>query len=570
MAEEAKNQVSYEGVSYETVGKEYFEKRGLQRHARVWSLWALGVAAVISGDFSGWNLGIGEGGFGGLFIATLFITVMYIGLCYSIAEMAPALPHTGGAYSFGRSAMGPWGGFFTGLGENMEYILTPAVVIFFTGSYLGSIFETPTWFAPIWWLIGYVVFVGLNIWGVAASFRFTIFICFLALAVLVILYIGAIPHFDFTLWALNLDFLAAGETASLAAGDMLALPDGGTLKLIEGGAVVLADGASQTLAAGGTLDLAAGDQITLPNGGTVEVSSAAKLTLAAGGGDFLPKGVMGIAWALPFAIWFYLAIEELPLAAEESYDPKKDMPKGIMLGLGTLILTGFLVLFLNTGIEPGAAVIGYSGEPVLDGFRTIFGEGVGPKVLGLIAVAGLIASFHTIVFAYGRNIYSLSRAGYFPRWLSVTHGDRKTPHVALIAGGALGFGVMLIVWLVAGAAAGGAIIGGTLLYMAVFGAVISYTMQCLSFIFLRQRLPHIERPYRSPVGVAGAWIALIIAVVTLIFMFTNDSYRPGIIWTAVWYLLGLLYFGLIGRHKLVYSPEEDFAVRERQKALGHA
>ena len=91
----------------------------------VWSLWALGVGAVISGDFFGWNFGLTAGGFWGLFIATVIITVMYIGLCYSIAEMSPALPHTGGAYSFGRSALGPWGGFITGLGENIEYVLTP-------------------------------------------------------------------------------------------------------------------------------------------------------------------------------------------------------------------------------------------------------------------------------------------------------------------------------------------------------------------------------------------------------------------------------------------------------------
>lgn len=506
MSEQPQTGVHYEGVSYAVVGSEYFQKRGLQRYARVWSLWALGVAAVISGDFSGWNLGLNEGGFGGLFIATLFITVMYIGLCFSIAEMAPALPHTGGAYSFGRSAMGPWGGFITGLGENMEYVLTPAVVIFFTGSYLGSIFGTGAEFAPVWWIIGYVIFVGLNIWGVSASFKFTVIICFLALAVLVIFYVGAIPYFDFDRWALN---LGVG-------------PDGSKVELPEGG------------------------------------------------GAFLPFGGMGVAWALPFAIWFYLAIEELPLAAEESHDPRRDMPKGIMLGLGTLIVTGFLVLFLNSGIEPGAAKIGVSGEPLLDGFRTIFGEGLGANVLALIAVAGLIASFHTIVFAYGRNIFSLSRAGYFPKWLSLTHGARKTPHVALIAGAVLGLAVMIVVMLVAGAEAGSAFIGGTLLYMAVFGAVISYAMQCLSFIFLRQRLPQIERPYRSPVGVPGAWIALIIAVVTLIFMFTNDSYRPGIVGTAIWYLLGLAYFALIGRRRLVYSPEEEFAVRERQKALGHA
>src|SRR5512134_2570617 len=115
-------------VTYREVGEGYFEERGLRRHAGVWSLWALGVGAVILGDYYGWNVGLSVGGFGGLLIATAIIAVMYYGLCYSIAEMSPALPHTGGAYSFARSAMGPWGGFLTGLSENAEYVITTAVV----------------------------------------------------------------------------------------------------------------------------------------------------------------------------------------------------------------------------------------------------------------------------------------------------------------------------------------------------------------------------------------------------------------------------------------------------------
>ena len=59
------------GVSYQHADSTYFDKRGVARHAGAWSLWALGVAAVISGDFSGWNLGIGEAGWGGMLIATI-------------------------------------------------------------------------------------------------------------------------------------------------------------------------------------------------------------------------------------------------------------------------------------------------------------------------------------------------------------------------------------------------------------------------------------------------------------------------------------------------------------------
>src|SRR5262249_52779524 len=142
-------------VTYQNAGKDYFEKRGLKRHARVWSLWALGVGAVISGHFSGWNLGMATGGWGGLFIAAIIIAIMYLGLIFSLAEMSPALPHTGGACSFARRALGPWGGFITGLAESIKYIMTPAVIVFFIGSYLTNIFGTPPTYQPLWWIGAY-------------------------------------------------------------------------------------------------------------------------------------------------------------------------------------------------------------------------------------------------------------------------------------------------------------------------------------------------------------------------------------------------------------------------------
>jgi ethanolamine permease len=96
--------------------------------------------------------------------------------------------------------------------------------------------------------------------------------------------------------------------------------------------------------------------------------------------------------------------------------------------------------------------------------------------------------------------------------------------------------------------------------MAVFGAVISYFMQCLAFIMLRRRLPNIERPYRSPVGIPGAAIAGAIALVALVSLFFNPDYFPGVVGTAVYFVLGLIYFAVAGRHKLVLSPEEEFAM----------
>ncbi len=497
-------------VEYHEAGAEYFAKRQLRRHARVWSLWALGVGAVISGHFSGWNFGLGAGGFGGLFFAAIIIGIMYICLCFCLAEMSPALPHTGGAYSFARSAMGPWGGFVTGLAENIEYVLTPAVIVFFIGSYLGSIFGTEPGFQPVWWIIMYVVFVCLNLLGVALSFRVSVLVTLLALGVLAVFWVSAIfsGQLDFSHWALN-----------IGVGD-----DGKAMELAEGG------------------------------------------------GKFLPFGIAGIFAALPFAVWLFLAIEQLPLAAEESHDPKKDMPKGLLLGIATLVFSAFMIMFLNSslpvqnadGSAHGAFALGASGEPLLDGFRALYGAEAA-KILALCAVIGLIASFHTIIYAFGRQIYSLSRAGYVPHWLSVTSGTHKVPHVALISGAVLGFIVMMTVYLIKGENAG-AFIGAQLLNMAVFGAMISYGFQGISFIMLRSKLPNIERPYRSPLGVLGGWLTLIIAAVTLFMQFQDPAYRGGVIGVAIWYAAGIIYFAVYGRKTLVYSPEEDFAVKARAQA----
>ena len=483
------------GIAYTTADKDYFAKRGLQKYAGVWSLWALGVGAVISGHYSGWNLGLASDGWGGMFVATVVIAVMYLGLTFSIAEMSPALPHTGAAYSFARTAMGPWGGFITGLCENVEYVLTPAVIVFFIGSYLTGIFETSTSFQPIWWIGGYIIFVGLNVVGVELSFKVTVAVTLAALAVLATFWAMAIPEVEFARWALNID------------------ADG---KLLE-----------------------------------------------AGYGDFLPMGIGGALAALPFAVWLFLAIEQLPLAAEESIDPQRDMPRGIILGMLTLLVSAFLILFLNPSLPGvGSHALGQSGEPLLDGFKALFGSGTA-KALALVAIVGLISSFHTIIFAQGRQIYSLSRAGYFPTILSVTHGTRKTPHVAMVVGAIVGLSIMLVIFLSFGAEAGAAVIGGTLLNMAVFGAMCSYIAQAISFVLLRNHHSDMHRPYRSPFGKPGAWITAAIASVTIYYQLSDATYRAGVLGVAVWFGLGILYFALVGRHRLVLSPEEEFAIQQR-------
>jgi ethanolamine permease len=153
-------------AGHETAHASFFEKRQLRRYAGIWSLWALGVGAVISGHFSGWNYGLAVAGWGGLLAAAAIMAFMFLCLVFCIAEMSAALPDAGATYVFARRAMGPWGGFLSGVCDNVEYVLTPAVICFFIGSYLGSMFDTglPDW---CWWIATYGLFLVLNIRGIA-------------------------------------------------------------------------------------------------------------------------------------------------------------------------------------------------------------------------------------------------------------------------------------------------------------------------------------------------------------------------------------------------------------------
>jgi ethanolamine permease len=541
-------------VSYKKADAGYFEKRGLQRFAGIWSLWALGVGAVISGHFSGWNFGFGTGGWGGMLVAGIIIAIMYLGLVFCIAEMSPALPHTGAAYSFARTAMGPWGGYITGLCENVEYVVTPAVVCFFIGSYLGGIFGggVPPY---VWWIGTYVVFLALNIFGVALSFRVTLIVTIASLAVLVVFWFSAFPNMDFGRWALNIASDPQSYTLPLDALKAAVATLPADIATLVNGAAADAKELVLTSAQYATLS---------PDLQKAMISSSNELPN--GNGPYFPFGISGILATLPFAVWLFLAIEQLPLAAEESVDPKRDMPKGIILGMLTLMVSAFMIVLLNPSvIGVGSHKLATSGEPLLDGFRAIFGD-KGAVILGLVALLGLIASFHTILYAQGRQIYSLSRAGYFPSALSVTHPTYKTPHVAMIVGSILGLGIMIIMWFALGGEKAGSLIGSVLLNMAVFGAMFSYILQAISFILLRNNQPNINRPYRSPLGIPGAVVTIIIGVVTLAYQVQDPNFTKGVLWVVLWFAIAIVYFAIIGRHKLILSPEEEFAMEHKAKA----
>lgn len=462
------------GVEEHLESADYLQKRQLKSGTAGWVLLAgLGISYVISGDYSGWNFGLEQGGFGGLAIAAVIIAGMYLALVLGMAELSSALPAAGGGYTFARRAMGPWGGFATGTAILIEYAIAPAAIATFIGAYvesLGLFGVTDGWWV---YLAAYAIFIGIHLAGVGEALKVMFVITAIALVGLLVFAVAAVGHFDVA----NLTDMAVDESA-------------------------------------------------------------------AGASSWLPNGYLGIWAAFPFAIWFFLAIEGVPLAAEETANPERNVPRGIIAGMGVLLVTCAAVLILTTGAG-GAAAMSASGNPLVEAL----GDGTAAKIVNYIGLAGLIASFFSIIYAYSRQLFALSRAGYLPKALSVTN-SRKAPMLALIVPGIIGFVLSLTGQ------------GAMLLNMAVFGAALSYVLMMISHIVLRRREPDMPRPYRTPGGVATTGFALVIGVFAVIATFLVDPVAAG--WCLAVFAAFMLYFAVYSRHRLVAnSPDEEFAMLAR-------
>jgi ethanolamine permease len=272
-----------------------------------------------------------------------------------------------------------------------------------------------------------------------------------------------------------------------------------------------------------------------------------------GSTDFLPFGWDGIWAAFPFAIWFFLAIEGVPLAAEETRDPKRDMPRGLIAGMMILLVFAALMLLFAPG-GGGASTIADSDNPLPAALDAAKGEDSAVSdFVNWVGLFGLIASFFSIIFAYSRQLFALSRAGYFPRGLSVTSG-RKVPFLALVIPAIAGF-------LLASITEDGA----TMLNIAVFGATVSYVLMMLSHIVLRSREPDLERPYRTPGGTKTSGVALVLAVLAVVATFLVDT-KAAFITLGV-YAAAAVYFAVYSRHHLVgAAPEEEFDAIQRAES----
>jgi len=272
---------------------------------------------------------------------------------------------------------------------------------------------------------------------------------------------------------------------------------------------------------------------------------------SAGSSNALPFGVAGILGALPFGIWFFLGVEGVPLAAEESTNPQRDMPRGLIGALAILALTGFVSLLLAAGAA-GANTIGPSNAPLVDALNAAGHHSLAAFV-NWAALAGLIASFFSLMYAGSRQIFALSRAGYLPRFLALT-SKHKTPTVALVIQAGIGIALVAIMQS-----------GDLILNVAVFGACVSYALMNLSHILLRKKNPNMKRGYKTPGGTVTTGIAFILSCIAIISTFFVDTVAACCVLGV--YIVGIVYFiAYAKKHLVANAPEEEFAALNAAEA----
>ncbi|GJD95200.1 ethanolamine permease [Methylobacterium iners] len=233
----------------------------------------------------------------------------------------------------------------------------------------------------------------------------------------------------------------------------------------------------------------------------------------AGSDTFGSAAIGGIFAAIPFAIWFFLAIEGVAMAAEEAKEPKRTIPIAYITGVLTLTVLAFGVMIFAGGAGDWKALSNLN-DPLPQAMKGVVGESSGwLHMLVWLGLFGLVASFHGIIMGYARQIFALSRAGFLPRVLARVHPRFRTPHIATLAGGAIGIGAIYSDNLITIA---GQSLTASIVTMAVFGALVMYAMSMASLFKLRHSEPNLARPYRAPLYPAAPAFALAMAAICFV------------------------------------------------------
>jgi ethanolamine permease len=462
------------------------DQHSLKKPLRVLDVWALGVGAVISGEYFGWNLGLRGNGPIAVLIASLLICLLYLTWVLALSELSVAMPFAGGPLAYGRRAADSSLGFVMGWSMLLECQFATIATALASGGYIAFLVNpsAPTPVVAVWaGLTTVAVFFLLHAWGVKEQSRVLMMMTYCAILGLVIFWIAAATHFS---W----------------------------------------------------------DRIWMDPVLPVE------------------KGWKAVLDAVPFALWWLVVIEAVALAAEETHEPHRTIPRGLVLAqltlIGLVVLTWLFacgaVYHEHLAVDDQGSDISY---PLAEALRRIpIGQSPWLRYsFGILALFGILASYHGIVYGTSRQAFALGRAGYLPTFLGSVHGQRRTPVAALFTCGLITAGfVVAALWFRDAIAV--AVLVSTLT------ALIWYILAMGCLFVLRRREPRLFGIYRAPLYRVLPTTVVVLSVFA-VYVYSGIDVKV-IPLTALLYALGLAYYWFWAHGRIRSAAPEELSARQRQ------
>jgi ethanolamine permease len=474
--------------------RQYLREHALKKPLTVLHIWALGVGAVITGEYFGWNLGLKGNGPVAMIVASLVVCLLYLTWVLALSELSVALPFAGGPLAYGRRAADPSLGFVMGWSMFLECQFATIATVLATGGYIAFLHNPaePDPAVAVWAALGtVVVFFVLHSLGVQEQSWVMIVMTYAAIVGLVIFWIAAARNFS---WA-------------------RVWPDP-----------------------------------IFSNPGHPNLES---------------KGWKAVLDAMPYALWWLVIIETVALAAEEAHEPHRTIPRGLVWAQLTLIVLVVLTWFFACGaMNSQDLAVDANGEDVTYPLAKVVHEVASdsPWLLygfGFIALSGMLASYHGMVYGTSRQAFALGRAGYLPAFLGVVHSTRRTPVLALLTCSLITAGFVVgNLWFKDAVAV--AVLVSTLT------ALIWYVLAMGCLFILRRREPQLFARYRAPIyRVLPITVVLLSAFAIWVYSGIDVKVIP---LTALLYALGLGYFWFWSHSQIQKAAPEELAARQSSAA----
>lgn len=219
----------------------------------------------------------------------------------------------------------------------------------------------------------------------------------------------------------------------------------------------------------------------------------------------IPISLVGIAAAIPFALWMFVGIEHTVSCSEETKNPARDIPKGLILGLLILASTAICLLLAAPGAVGTSQLINVL-DPLLAGIGAQ--QVVLKNIVTFGVLLGLLAGFFSIVYSASRQLFDVAREGVIPSVIAKVNKN-GTPIYSVLFVAIAGFGISLLD-------------PERVMLGVVVMFTFTYVLTSAAFIYLRRSHAHVERTYKAVGGVYLGYVMLIASALLFVTAFKFD------------------------------------------------